>query len=246
PSGVTPAPSPEPPASDLSFRDLTSLLDSPIDVLIVELDAATPEGYRRLKGVDAFERVTAAMQQLLAMRSQRAGPSSAPPPCDASPLPRATEPGAPDARINSEFRIPHSEFPQPGPLLVAELVKCPATLAEMEEFFDRWRFADESNLAGLHDYAGQFHSPAGPGWPTCPPRRRPCVRVARRLTILSDGTVPQCDIDFAATAPLGSINEQTLDEIWSSVATQQLQADHRDLKLGNRPLCQRCDQWNRP
>ncbi|MDD4891881.1 MAG: hypothetical protein PHU85_18325, partial [Phycisphaerae bacterium] len=50
PSGVTAAPSPEPPASDLSFRDLTSLLDSPIDVLIVELDAATPEGYRRLKG----------------------------------------------------------------------------------------------------------------------------------------------------------------------------------------------------
>jgi radical SAM protein with 4Fe4S-binding SPASM domain len=136
--------------------------------------------------------------------------------------------------------------PSSGPVLVAELIKCPATIDELEPFFNRWRFADEAHVAGLHSYGGQFQSPAAPGWATAPPRRRPCARIARRLTILADGTVPQCDIDIQAAAPIGRLEEEGLDRLWRGQANLRLQSDHREQSLAGRAMCRACDQWNRP
>ena len=186
---------------------IARLIDSAVDLVCVELDAATRESYRALKSADCFDAVTAGMNKLLEARQRRN---------------------------------------QPGPLLVAEMVKCPATLAEMEEFFDRWRLADEAHLAGLHEYGGQFRSPAGPGWPTCSPRRGPCRRIDRRMTVLADGTVPICDIDFQAGRPIGRLAGHRLDEIWLGPEMSRLRRDHHQLNLADWPLCQACDQWNRP
>jgi hypothetical protein len=183
------------------------LLDSAVDVVCVELDAATREGYRLLKSADCFDAVTAGMTKLLEDRQRRN---------------------------------------QPGPLLVAELTKCVATLAEMEPLFARWRLADEAHLAGLHEYGGQFRSPAGPGWPTCSPRRGPCWRINRRMTVLADGTVPICDLDFKAAPAIGRIQDTLLADIWTGPAFARLRRDHHELRLADWPICQACDQWNRP
>jgi hypothetical protein len=47
----------------------TALFDTPVDVIEVTLDAATPETYRRVHGADAFEAVTARLEQWISRRA---------------------------------------------------------------------------------------------------------------------------------------------------------------------------------
>ncbi|MCG3178634.1 MAG: hypothetical protein BIFFINMI_00962 [Phycisphaerae bacterium] len=185
------------------------LLDAPIDLVEIELDAHSAETYARLKGADAYGRVTTAMADLMRRRDKRG---------------------------------------QAGPLIVAQMIKCPATLDEMEAFFDHWRSVGaDANLAGLSDYGGRFVSAAGgPGWPTAPPARRPCVRLARRMTVLADGTVPACDQDFAAAAPVARVNGRPLADAWTCDALTQLRIAHRSDALADHPLCAVCREWHRP
>lgn len=56
-------------AGDDRFED--ALFGAPVDVVIVTLDAAAPETYVRVHGVDAFERVRARIERWSSMRQQR-------------------------------------------------------------------------------------------------------------------------------------------------------------------------------
>jgi len=53
---------------------LEALLDHKVDVVIVTIDAASPEGYRRVHGVDAYEQVCANIARLDEQRRQRGQP----------------------------------------------------------------------------------------------------------------------------------------------------------------------------
>ena len=53
-----------------------------------------------------------------------------------------------------------------------------------------------------------------------------CREMWQVIYFLADGRVGFCCYDFAGKVELGSIDDQTLDDIWNSEAYQRLRADH--------------------
>ena len=130
------------------------------------------------------------------------------------------------------------------PLLVPIFTKCRANLGEMESWYDQWlKLAGSAVIAGPSDWAGQI--------PDCgvadmtPPKRRPCARLANRLTVLSDGSVAACEEDVCGRQTLGNIRQRSLGEIWTT-SMSEFRAGQAREDWNNRPLCAACRQWHRP
>src|SRR5690606_24253979 len=121
----------------LTDTTIGKLLQSPLDVLMVRLDAHSPAAYQQLYGVDRYHEVVRNLEQYLSRREAAGGY---------------------------------------GPRLVVSMVRCVATLNEMEPFYDHWSSTADGALIEPHsDFAGQM--PADPVLSLCPPKRRPCQRL---------------------------------------------------------------------
>lgn len=130
------------------------------------------------------------------------------------------------------------------PILVPIFTKCRQNFAEMEEWYDQWlRATGSAVIRGPGDCGGQI--PDVSVADMAPPGRRPCARIASRITILSDGSIVSCEEDVLAKQVLGRIGNDTLAEVWSKRA-EGLRADHREGKWERHPLCASCREWHRP
>jgi hypothetical protein len=118
------------------------------------------------------------------------------------------------------------------PILVPTFTKLQANLGEMESWYDQW-------LRALG--AAAIIAPGDPALAVAdmtPPRRRPCVRLAQRLTVLSNGRSTTCDVDCHGRQ---SIHADPLD------AWQQLdgvRADHASGAWDRHPVCATCRAWH--
>ncbi|MEO0588273.1 MAG: hypothetical protein AAF078_11600, partial [Planctomycetota bacterium] len=102
------------------------------------------------------------------------------------------------------------------PWIVPRLAKVTANLKDMETFFERWlQLVGSAVIEPFTDGAGLIPdlSPV----PMHPPARVPCRQLGSRMTILSDGTVAQCDQDWLGRASLGPATSTPLLETWSRV-----------------------------
>ena len=130
------------------------------------------------------------------------------------------------------------------PILVPTFMKCRQNMAEMEAWYDQWlRAVGCAVVRGPSDCGGQI--PDVSVADMTPPKRKPCTRLASRLTILSDGRIVSCEEDVLGRQVLGQVGRDSLQEVWSK-AFGTLRADHRELKLDARPLCGNCKEWHRP
>jgi len=130
------------------------------------------------------------------------------------------------------------------PILVPVFTKCRENLGEMEAWYDQWlRSLGSAVVRGPSDFAGQI-SDAGPA-DMAPTARKPCARLASRLTILSDGAVVACEQDVLGAAPLGHLQSGSLRDVWQQ-NFDRLRADHRAGCFDKHPLCARCREWHRP
>ena len=133
----------------------------------------------------------------------------------------------------------------PHPFILCSLTRCAATLEEMEAFFERWvRACGGAVTHGHNDYGGLL--PPDELIALRPPVREPCRRLARRLMLLADGRVAQCNQDVLGQASLGDWQRQTLAEVWQGAPLATLREAHRGLSLAAHPLCGRCSEWFRP
>lgn len=129
------------------------------------------------------------------------------------------------------------------PLVVPLFVKTNANLAEMESWYDHWLTALRcAVITGPTDYAGQISDASVARME--PPRRRPCARLASRITILSDGRAVSCEQDVLGKQAIGNIRESSLAEIWKNAAA--MRGDHAAGRWQQRPLCAACHDWHRP
>ncbi len=130
------------------------------------------------------------------------------------------------------------------PILAPLFFKCGENLAEMEAFYDQWlRAVGVAVLDGPSDFAGQI--PDRGAVDMCPPRRRPCARIASRLTVLSDGRYVSCEQDVLGTAAAGSVWMNRLADIWAGPVAR-LRASHEQNDWALQPLCAGCRDWHRP
>jgi radical SAM protein with 4Fe4S-binding SPASM domain len=129
------------------------------------------------------------------------------------------------------------------PWIVPRLVKTADTLGDMEDFFDKWvHYLGHAVIEPATSGAGQMPelSPVN----MAAPQRRPCRQVTRRLTVLSNGCVAQCDQDWQGQAAAGDTARQTLADIWKQAAGfRKAQQDGRWNEL---ELCRNCHEWHRP
>lgn len=115
----------------------------------------------------------------------------------------------------------------------ASMVVVEANQHEVEDFKKIWGkhaiFGDFKNWAGArHDKLEKTST-----------KRVPCVSLMNSLTILWDGRVVPCCLDFDGKFILGDVNRQTLKEIWNNSAW--LREKHRKLDFSMIP-CIDCNQ----
>lgn len=189
--------------TDLVVEDsiVDRLLAAPIDVVEVDLDAETAATHRAVHGMDAFERVMANLERLVAGRRLLA---------TATPL-------AP--QIPSELR--------PGlPWIVPRLERRVESIGELPEFFERWRqrlgsAVVDGPIRWPHELAGD----PDPLSETRPPVRADRLVAATRLTILADGGVPVSETDPMGDDLVGRVGERPIRELWREVVERRRDLD---------------------
>lgn len=199
---------------------LGRLLELPIDIISVRINADTGGTYRKVMAPDAdestdyFKTCIGNLQKLLNQRNARW---------------QGEQPA-----VGAKAGLPW---------IVPSLVKTADTFGDMETFFDRWMvYTSAAVIAPAQTGCGLM--PAQSPVHMTPPRRRACRQLARRLTILSDGSVAQCDQDWLSRAAAGNIKEQSLYEMMA--ALNDARALHAQGKWDELALCSQCDEWHRP
>lgn len=129
------------------------------------------------------------------------------------------------------------------PVIVPRFVKLNANFAEMETWHDTWLRAVGSAVIGGPSTFGGRVSKLGVADMT-PPLRKPCARVAQRMTILSDGTIASCEEDVTGQQAMGHIDHDTIAGVWQK-QFGALQERHENL-TGLPMLCGNCREWHRP
>ena len=129
------------------------------------------------------------------------------------------------------------------PILAPTFIKCRQNMAEMEGWYDHWlRALGCAVVRGPSDLAGQISDVSVADM--APPQRKPCSRLASRVTVLSDGQIVSCEEDVLARQVLGAIGRDKLQDVWQEQFAA-LSADHRQRHWDKHPLCAHCREWHR-
>jgi hypothetical protein len=114
----------------------------------------------------------------------------------------------------------------------------------MEPWYDHWlRLLGCAVIAGPSDFSGSIPDVAVARME--PPLRKPCARLAGRITILSDGRIVSCEQDFYGKQTLGQIGRDSIQSVWAGPLAD-LRADHRSGNWQRHALCAPCTDWHRP
>jgi len=131
------------------------------------------------------------------------------------------------------------------PIVVAEFIKTAETLPEMEAFCDTWlRRGAWPVIRGPSDRAGLVDDLSVISM--APPRRTPCRRLFRGLTVHATGRAPACEEDVLCRQCLGEIARDGLEGIWHGRPLADLRRAHLDQRLESCPACRDCREWHRP
>lgn len=178
------------------------LLDSGLDRIIISLDSANKESYERIRVGAKFEKVYAAVEDLVMQR-------------DKHPTSRLhikanfIEMDEADSRDKDEFLAYWSK--RVNRISILRYLDCED--GEEEVFHKANYIQDEAYV---------------------------CAELWRRLTIWSDGTATVCYRDIKKKVAVGSIHEQSINEIWTGDKLQKIRDAHRKGDFKKCLLCTTC------
>lgn len=151
------------------------------------------------------------------------------------------------ARVLENIRIFLAERQQRNrglPLLVPILIKCRENLGEMEAWYDQWlRILGCAVIRGPSTFGGVAQDVSVADM--APPSRHPCVRLASRISMLSDGRLVSCEEDVLGRQEMGRLGRDSLREVWEKSA-RPLRQSHELKAWGDHPTCAQCSEWHRP
>jgi MoaA/NifB/PqqE/SkfB family radical SAM enzyme len=112
-----------------------------------------------------------------------------------------------------------------------------ATMSALEKHVDGFTFASIHNWADWESDTvaeGARHSRT----------RKPCARVWQTFTILADGRVSLCCLDYDGRVVLGNLSEdgQTIRGIWKNQAYAEIRRRHREGRQGEIAICAGCSK----
>jgi MoaA/NifB/PqqE/SkfB family radical SAM enzyme len=130
------------------------------------------------------------------------------------------------------------------PLFVPTFIKSKINLAEMEPWYDHWlRVLGCAVISGPSDFSGRIPDISAARME--PPLRKPCARLAGRLTILSDGKIVSCEQDFLGEQAMGTIGQTSIRDAWNGLFAK-MRNDHKSGNWKEMPVCGNCSDWHRP
>jgi hypothetical protein len=130
------------------------------------------------------------------------------------------------------------------PLAVPTFYKMAGNIGEMEAWYDHWmRVLGCAVIDGPKDFGGRIPDVSVAQME--PPRRRACARIARRVTVLSDGRIVSCEQDIFGRQCFGHIGENSIKSVWAGAAAG-IRRDHACGQWKQHPVCAACKEWHRP
>ncbi len=131
------------------------------------------------------------------------------------------------------------------PIVVPSMTKAHDNVRELDDFYDGWiRRLGAVTIHGFSHYAGQLEDRSVIDM--APQPRVGCRRLRSRCVVLADGRVTVCDQDVNGRHAVGSLRDQSLEQIWRSRALDDLRRAHRQGHFDVTPLCATCGEWHRP
>jgi hypothetical protein len=95
---------------------------------------------------------------------------------------------------------------------------------------------DHIDFAKVHNWGGAI------GMLTGQRIRKPCDRLWRTLTVLVNGDVSLCCLDYSGKELLGSANHQPIRAIWNNHRYRELRGLHRSSRQDQIPICKNCSK----
>jgi sulfatase maturation enzyme AslB (radical SAM superfamily) len=108
---------------------------------------------------------------------------------------------------------------------------------EMKSFTDKWgSIVDKISFDEEHNWAGKGR--------TGKVREvlHACLRIWNTFTVLWDGRVSLCCLDYNGKEILGDLNKQTIAEIWSGARLTQIRSSHIHRDFAEIPICHSCSK----
>lgn len=103
------------------------------------------------------------------------------------------------------------------------------------------KLADSVSIAYAHDWAGQLKPDKNGGQGGKRIQGAPCANLWSELTILWDGSVALCCLDYEGKILLGDVNDSSIKTIWNGDKLKSIRALHLKREFTS-PLCQRCTE----
>jgi radical SAM protein with 4Fe4S-binding SPASM domain len=95
---------------------------------------------------------------------------------------------------------------------------------------------DRIAFTNIHNWGGAM------GMLTGQRIRKPCDRLWRTLTVLVNGDVALCCLDYSGKIVLGNANDEKITDIWSNEQYRNYRRLHRASRQEEIPLCSNCSK----
>ncbi|HHT9113504.1 MAG TPA: radical SAM/SPASM domain-containing protein [Candidatus Wunengus sp. YC65] len=105
---------------------------------------------------------------------------------------------------------------------------------EVSKLSDSVWIGEEENMHDWSGNVGEIRFSRAPWY------NQPCRRLWNTLSILWDGKVSLCCIDYEGTVNLGNIEKQSILEIWNSREIKELRNCHLNANFEKIDLCKNC------
>lgn len=110
---------------------------------------------------------------------------------------------------------------------------------ELMEVADRLQFTPPPLI---HDWTGKVKGLKEVARVNLPHTRRlPCARLYNTMTVLCDGRVPLCPLDYEGKVELGDLRTQRFTDIWAGGEFRKFRKAHEEAKVAELPLCSTCE-----
>ncbi len=108
---------------------------------------------------------------------------------------------------------------------------------EREEFVRRWKHrVDGVHITSYHNWAGSLRKEGGGRG-----RELPCPRIWQTFTVLWDGRVALCCMDYNGDVVLGNLNEESIREIFNGEKLRRIREYHLQGRFHMIPICRDCE-----
>ena len=120
------------------------------------------------------------------------------------------------------------------PFVIVRSIKFPEYDKEMEDFILNWsQTVDDIEILPLHNWTNQTNFEA----------KVPltCLYPWTHMTILQDGRVVPCSVEWEGNGAVGDLNSQSLVEVWQGPEMKRIRRKILTKKMQDIAICRHCD-----